>query len=55
MSKDKIQMPASQGGLVRYFDEYKSKFTLKPVHVIIFIIIIIVLLIALNALAPKIV
>lgn len=35
MSKDKIRMPASEGGIVRYFDdEYKSKFTLPPLYVV---------------------
>ena len=37
---DKIQMPSSQGGLTRYFDEYKSSISLKPEHVIIFAILI---------------
>ncbi len=35
MAEQRIQMPSSQGGLVRYFDEYKSKIRLKPSHVII--------------------
>jgi len=29
-------MPSGIGGLVRYFDEYKSKVTFKPGHIIIF-------------------
>ena len=36
MAQDKISMPSGIGGLVRYFDEYKSKITFKPGHIIIF-------------------
>ena len=35
MSSDKISMPSGMGGLVRYFDEYHSKITFKPGHIII--------------------
>jgi len=38
---EKIQMPQSGGGLVRYFDDYKSKIEFKPIVVIIFIVIVI--------------
>ena len=40
---DKINMPSGMGGLVRYFDEYKSKIELKPGHVIILIVVIIII------------
>jgi len=40
---DKINMPQGMGGLVRYFDEYKSKIELKPGHVIILIVVIIII------------
>ena len=46
---DKIQMPSGIGGLVRYFDEYKSKITLKPGHVIVLCIIVIIIMIILHA------
>lgn len=46
---DKIQMPSSMGGLVRYFDEYKSKLTIKPGSVIIITIAIIIIMIFLSA------
>jgi preprotein translocase subunit Sec61beta len=46
---DKIQMPQSMGGLVRYFDEYKSKITFKPGHVIILCIVVIIIMILLHA------
>jgi len=42
MAQDKIQMPASSGGLVRYFDDYKSKIQIKPVYVMAFIVLIII-------------
>ncbi len=45
---DKIQMPSGMGGLVRYFDEYKSKITLKPGHVIILCVLVMVIILILN-------
>ena len=48
MSKDKVQMPSSMGGLVRYFDEYKSKISFKPGHVIVMAIAIIIIIIILH-------
>lgn len=39
---DKIQMPQSGGGLVRYFDDYKSKIEFSPYMVIVMIIVVIV-------------
>ncbi len=43
MAEDKINVPASFGGLVRYFEEYKSKIQLKPEHVVLMIIALIVI------------
>jgi len=43
MADEQMRLPAGGGGLVRYFDEYKSKIQIKPVHVIILIILIIIL------------
>lgn len=40
---DKIQMPSSGGGIVRYFDDYKSKIEFKPIYIIAFIIIVIII------------
>jgi len=45
---DKINLPSSGGGLIRYFDEYKSKISFKPGHVIILVIIIIIIEIILH-------
>ncbi|MBI3036223.1 preprotein translocase subunit Sec61beta [Candidatus Woesearchaeota archaeon] len=43
MADERISMPASQGGLVRYYNEYKSKIRIKPIHVVAFAIAVIVL------------
>ena len=40
---EQIRLPQSGGGLVRYFDEYKSKLKVSPFMVIILIIIIIII------------
>ena len=45
----KIMLPSSQGGLVRYFDEYKSKVQLKPTHVIILAIAIIIIILLMHS------
>jgi len=45
---DRINMPSGMGGLVRYFDEYKSKIELKPGHVIILIVVIIIIELVLH-------
>ncbi|MBI2549189.1 preprotein translocase subunit Sec61beta [Candidatus Woesearchaeota archaeon] len=36
-------MPSGMGGLVRYFDEYKSKIEFQPGHIIILALVIIIL------------
>ncbi len=48
MAQDKITMPTSMGGLVRYFDDYKSKIEFDPGHVIILAVVIIILEIVLR-------
>ena len=45
---DKIQMPSGMGGLVRYFDEYKSKLTFKPGHIVILCVAVIIIMIVLH-------
>ncbi len=45
---DKISMPSSMGGIVRYFDDYKSKIELKPGHVVILVILVMVMEILLH-------
>ena len=41
-------MPSSQGGLVRYFDEERTKFRIKPGYVIVFILAVAILEIILH-------
>jgi preprotein translocase subunit Sec61beta len=45
---DKIQMPSSGAGITRYFDDYKSKFELKPAHVVILAILIMLVIVILH-------
>jgi len=48
MAKDKITMPTSTAGITRYFEDYKSKVTFKPGHIIILTILVIVIAIILH-------
>ena len=41
--QDRIRMPSSGGGLVRYFDDYKSKIEFRPHYVIVLIILVIII------------
>jgi len=50
MADEKISMPSSQGGLVRYYNEYKSKVRIKPAHVVAMAVAVIVLEILLRLL-----
>ena len=43
MAEDRIGLPSSGGGLVRYSEDYKSKFELTPVIVIAAIVIVAVI------------
>jgi preprotein translocase subunit Sec61beta len=45
---DKVQMPSSGAGITRYFDDYKSKFELKPMHVIILAVLVIIIVVILH-------
>jgi preprotein translocase subunit Sec61beta len=48
MADNKISMPAGFGGLMRYDEEYDTKFKIKPAHVIAFVIVIIAFRIGLS-------
>ena len=48
MAKDKISMPSSMGGLVRYFDEYRSKISFKPGTVIVLAVIVIIIMVIIH-------
>ena len=52
MAKSGINMPAGFGGLMRYNEEYKSKFMLKPAHVVAFIISVIAFVVMLKVFFP---
>jgi len=45
---DKINLPSGTGGLLRYDEEYPSKFMLKPLHVVAYVVIIIVVWVILK-------
>ena len=49
MAQDRISMPQGMGGLVRYFDEYKSKIRFKPGHIVILSIVVIIIMILLHS------
>jgi len=48
MADNSVNMPSGFGGLVKFKEEYESKFNLKPMHIVIFVILIIVFRIALH-------
>jgi len=52
MAQNKINVPAGYGGLVRYGEEYDSKFMLKPEYVIVFIVLVILFVTALKIFWP---
>lgn len=45
---DGLNLPSGTGGLVKFKEEYQSKFNLKPTHVIAFVILILVFRIVLG-------
>ncbi len=45
MAQDKISMPSGMGGLMRYFDEYKSKIRIKPGHIIVMCVVVMIIMI----------
>jgi preprotein translocase subunit Sec61beta len=49
MANDRMYLPQSGGGIIRYFDEYKSKLEFRPQHIILMIIVVVVLEIILHA------
>ncbi|MCD4666474.1 preprotein translocase subunit Sec61beta [archaeon] len=51
MADNKVNMPSGMGGLVRYFDDYKSKIRFKPEHVVGMIILVIIIEFLLHRMA----
>jgi len=48
MADDKVRLPSGMGGLVQYYDEYKSKIEFKPGTIVLFIILVILIEILLH-------
>jgi preprotein translocase subunit Sec61beta len=53
MAKEKTYMPSSMGGLVRYFDEYRSKIEITPGVVVFACVAVIVILLVLQAIGKN--
>lgn len=49
---DKINVPSSFGGIVRYGEEYQSRLKFKPEHVILFVILVIIFVATLKIFFP---
>lgn len=54
MAQDKITMPSGMGGLMRYFDEYKSKIRIKPGHIIVMCVVVMIIMIFLYTYGSRI-
>lgn len=52
MADNKISMPGSFGGLMRYDEEYQSRFMLNPSYVIAYIIFVILFVFGLRIFWP---
>ena len=52
MADNKISMPGAFGGLVRYDEEYTSKFMISPSHVIAFVVLVILFVIFMKIFFP---
>ena len=48
MAQQGINIPSSGGGLMRYNEEYNSRFKIKPSHVVLFIIAVILFVVGLK-------
>jgi len=48
MAETGVSLPGGFGGLMRFNEEYPSIFSLKPMHVILFVILIIIFRISLG-------
>ena len=48
MANGSVNMPSGSGGLVRFKEEYRSKFDLKPAYVVAFVILIVLFRVALQ-------
>ena len=48
MADSSVNLPGGYGGLTRFSEEYDSKFSLKPSHVIVFVVLIVLFRISLG-------
>lgn len=53
MADNRINLPQSSGGLVRYFDEYESKIVIKPHHIIILVVLVILIEVVLHVVGKR--
>lgn len=55
MSEDKkVRLPSSSGGLMQYYDEYHSKISISPWHVIVLTVLVMIFVIVLHLIGPSI-
>lgn len=52
MSDNKISMPGAFGGIMRYDEEYESRFKVSPTQVIVIIVVVILFVLGLNMFWP---
>ena len=48
----KVRLPSSSGGIIQYYDEYKSKLEVTPMHVVILTVAVMLLVVILHWLSP---
>ena len=52
MADDRVRLPSGGGGIMQYYDEYKSSFSFPMKQVLLWTAIFIVLIIILHAVDP---
>ncbi|MDP3881708.1 MAG: preprotein translocase subunit Sec61beta [Nanoarchaeota archaeon] len=52
MADSNISMPGAFGGLIRYDEEYQSKFMISPTQVIIFVVLVMLFVIFMKMFFP---
>lgn len=52
MAEQNSSVPSAFGGIVRYDNEYKSRLTISPVQVIVFIVLVVIFVLALKIFWP---
>ena len=48
MAQNKLNIPSSFGGIVRYSEEYESRLKLKPEQVVLLIILVVIFVLGLK-------